>query len=118
MLCKEYADTINPNPGRYNGYNGEFDNSINFISTPPPSVKARLPKYTVDKLKLMAKLMDKLESMGVLAGLYTGFFGRGGSIARNPFSRHLYVSPKFLELLTWELSWVEDYRQSNTTSEA
>ena len=67
MLCKEYADTINPNPGRYNGYYGEIDNSIDFISTPPPSVKARLPNYTADKLKLMAELMDKLESMGVLA---------------------------------------------------
>ena len=66
-LCMEYADTINPHPGRYNGYYGEIDNSIDFISTPPPSVKARLPNYSADKLKLMAKLMDDLESMGVLA---------------------------------------------------
>ena len=57
-----------------------------------------------------------------IAGLYAGFFGRGGSIACNPFSRQLYAAPeaapKFWELLTWKLSWVEDYRQSNTTSEA
>ena len=57
-----------------------------------------------------------------ISGLYAGFFGRGGSIARNTFSRQLYAQseapPKFLELLTWELSLVEDYRQSNTTSVA
>ena len=55
-------------------------------------------------------------------GLYAGFFGRGGSITRNPFSRQLYALPeavpKFWELLTWELSWIEDQRHSNTTSEA
>ena len=56
------------------------------------------------------------------SGLYAGFFGGGGSIARNPFLRQLYAppeaAPKFWELLTWKLSWVEDYRQYNTTSEA
>ena len=55
-------------------------------------------------------------------GLYAGFFGRGGSIAQNPISQQLYAPPeavaKFWELLTQELSWVEKYRQSNTTSEA
>ena len=61
-------------------------------------------------------------SFPLASGLYAGFFGGGGSIARNPFSRQLYAppeaAPKFWELLTWKLSWVEDYRQSNTTSEA
>jgi len=60
--------------------------------------------------------------IAIFAWLYAGFFGGGGSIARNPFSRQLYaqpeVAPKFWELVTWKLSWVEDYRQSNTTSEA
>ena len=57
-----------------------------------------------------------------VAGLYAGFFGGGGSIARNPISRQLFAppeaAPKFWELLTWKLSWVEDYSQYNTTSEA
>ena len=66
-LCIEYSDTINPNPGRYNGYFGNVDNSIDFLSTPPPSVKARLPQYSSEKLKIMGKLMDDLENMGVLA---------------------------------------------------
>ena len=66
-LCASFSDTINPFPGRYNGYYGDIDNSIDFISSPPPSVKARLPHYSADKLKIMAKLMDELETMGVLA---------------------------------------------------
>ena len=48
--------------------------------------------------------------------LYAGFFGGGGNIARNPFSRQLYAqpeaAPKFWELLTQVLSWVDGYRQS------
>ena len=66
-LCEEFSDTINPNPGRYNGYYGDIDNSLDFISTPPPSVRARLPNYSTDKLKIMGELMDNLEEMGVLA---------------------------------------------------
>ena len=66
-LCMEYSDIINPSPGRYNGFYGEIDNSIDFLTTPPPSVKARLPHYSTDKLKIMAKLMDDLENMGVLS---------------------------------------------------
>ena len=66
-LCRRFSDTINPNPGRYNGYYGEIDNSLDFISTPPPAIKARLPNYSADKMKIMAQLMDKLETMGVLA---------------------------------------------------
>ena len=66
-LCTEFADTINPNPGRYDGIYGDINNSLDFISTPPPSVKARLPNYSSDKLKIMANLMDDLEAMGVLA---------------------------------------------------
>ena len=54
----------------------------------------------------------------LILALYTGLFGKGGSIARNPFSRQFYAPPKFLELLTWQLSWAEVNRQYNTTSEA
>ena len=66
-LCSKFSDVLNPNPGRYNGHYGDIDNSIDFLSTPPPSVKARLPNYPTEKLQLMATLMDKLETMGVLA---------------------------------------------------
>ena len=41
--CDMYMDVINPNPGRYNNYYGDVDCTIDFCSTPPPSVKARLP---------------------------------------------------------------------------
>ena len=57
--CERYSDVINPNPGRYNSYYGNVDCTIDFCSTPPPSVKARLPNYSTEKLKIMAELMDK-----------------------------------------------------------
>ena len=66
-LCTQFMDTISPFAGRYNGSYGDIDNSIDFVSTPPPSTKARLPHYSTEKLKIMAKLMDELEDMGVLA---------------------------------------------------
>ena len=65
--CERFSDVINPNPGRYNNYYGDVDCTIDFCSTPPPSVKARLPNYSSDKLKLMAETMDRMEEMGVLA---------------------------------------------------
>ena len=65
--CERFSDVINPNPGRYNNYYGNVDCTIDFCSTPPPSVKARLPNYSSEKLKLMAEQMDKMEEMGVLA---------------------------------------------------
>ena len=65
--CESFTDVINPNPGRYNNYYGNVDCTIDFCSTPPPSVKARLPNYSSEKLKIMAEQMDKMESMGVLA---------------------------------------------------
>ena len=56
------------------------------------------------------------------AGLYAGFFGRGGNYCRESLLATTICAAgggaKFLELLTQELSLVEDYRQSNTTSEA
>ena len=33
---------------------------------PPPSIKARIPNYPHEKLRLMGKLMDDMETMGVL----------------------------------------------------
>ena len=65
--CERFSDVINPNPGRYNNYYGNVDCTIDFCSTPPPSIKARLPNYSSEKLKLMADQMDKMEEMGVLA---------------------------------------------------
>ena len=40
ITCDRFCDVINPNPGRYNNYYGDVDCSIDFCSTPPPSVKA------------------------------------------------------------------------------
>ena len=65
-LCEVFADIINPRPGKYNGYYGMVDNSINFAACPPPTIRARLPKYSHEMLKILADKMDKLESWGVL----------------------------------------------------
>ena len=67
--CERFSDVINPNPGRYNNYYGNVDCSIDFCSTPPPSVKASLPNYSSEKLKIMDETMDKMEKMGVLEKL-------------------------------------------------
>ena len=45
-ICEKFSHIITPRPGRYNGFFGRVDNSINFATKPPPSIKARLPKYS------------------------------------------------------------------------
>ena len=65
-LCSEFSDIITPRPGKYNGYYGRIDNSINFSVQPPPTVRAHLPKYSHDMMKILAAKMDKLEQWGVL----------------------------------------------------
>ena len=65
-ICEEYSDIINPRPGKYNGYYGRVDNSINFSAIPPPTIRAHLPKYSQDMMEILAKKMDKLEDWGVL----------------------------------------------------
>ena len=65
-ICKEYSHIITPRPGKYNGFYGRIDNSINFSASPPPSIRAHLPKYNHDMLKIMGEKMDRLEEWGVL----------------------------------------------------
>ena len=65
-ICREYADIITPKPGKYNGFYGLVDNSINFSNIPPPSVRAHLPKYSHEMLVIMGEKMDQLERWGVL----------------------------------------------------
>ena len=65
-MCSDFKDIINPCPGKYNGYYGRVDNSINFASAPPPTIRAHLPKYSHEMLTILADKMDKLETWGVL----------------------------------------------------
>ena len=60
-LCSEFSEIITPRPGKYNGYYGRIDNSINFSVQPPPTVRAHHPKYSHDIMKILAAKMDKLE---------------------------------------------------------
>ena len=41
-VCEEYSDIINPRPGKYNGYYGRVDHSINFSSVPPSNSSCSL----------------------------------------------------------------------------
>ena len=65
-VCARFSHIITPRPGKYNGFYGRIDNSINFASSPPPLIRAHLPKYNQDMLKIMGDKMDKLEEWGVL----------------------------------------------------
>ena len=67
QVCEKFSHIITPVPGKYNGHYGRIDNSLNFVGNPPPSIKARLPKYNNEMLNLMADKMNELESWGVLA---------------------------------------------------
>ena len=59
-LCEKYSSIITPVPGKYNGYYGHVDNSLNFSSTPAP-VKTRLPNFSYEKMLIQAKEMDKMD---------------------------------------------------------
>ena len=66
-VCEQLLDVFNPLPGCYNNARGRVDNSINWAgAAPPPTLKARIPTYSYDMKKRMAKLMDDLEAWGVL----------------------------------------------------
>ena len=61
-----FTDILTEMPGRYNGYYGQVPCTLTLTGTLPPSLKPRLPNYPDEKLKVMANLMDKMESWGVL----------------------------------------------------
>ena len=65
-LCLEYSDILNYRPSKYNGWYGEIDNSIDFSSSPPPTKKIHMPKYSDKMLQILAEKMDKLEKWEVL----------------------------------------------------
>ena len=65
-IISDFSNIITPIPGCYNSFYGNIDCSLNFIQSPPASNKARLPSYSHEKLVQMAKIMDEMESWGVL----------------------------------------------------
>ena len=66
-LCQQYADILQYKPATYNGYYGFVSNSIEFISTPPPTPKAYVPRYSKEMTDKLAAKMDELLLSGVLA---------------------------------------------------
>ena len=65
-LCYEFKDIINYRPGRYNGYYGDVNNTIDFASVPPPTNKVYMPKYSDKMNQILAQKMDQLEKWQVL----------------------------------------------------
>ena len=65
-LCTEFKDIINYRPGRYNGFYGNVDNSIDFSSIPPPTSRVYMPKYSDKMNQILAQKMDQLEEWQVL----------------------------------------------------
>ena len=45
-LCNEFTDIKNYRPAKYHGFYGNIDNSIDFVSIPPPTHKVYMPKYS------------------------------------------------------------------------
>ena len=66
-VTNEFAAVFTTAPGKYNGYYGLMDNSIQFTSPPAPNTKIYLPNYTEELKRKQADLMDTLISNGVLA---------------------------------------------------
>ena len=65
-ICEEFTSIITPAPGKYNGYYGDSDPSINFTSVPPPNMKVYTPKYSTEMNRILAEKMDQLHEFGVL----------------------------------------------------
>ena len=65
-ILSDFSNIITPVPGCYNSFYGDIDCSLNFVQSPPASLKARLPSYSHEKLVQMANIMDEMESWGVL----------------------------------------------------
>ena len=66
-LHKQYNEVFNKRIDKYNDYSGCVRAFINMGPVDPPPVKARLPSYNTEKLRLLQEKMDELEDLGVLA---------------------------------------------------
>ena len=102
-LVKQFSDVINYRPGKYNGWYGDINNSIDFATVPPPTSKIHAPKYSHDMMVKLAEQMDKLEKWNVLA--------TPESVGVTP----VYVSPSMLvpkDDGTWRM--VTDFTGLNT----
>ena len=66
-ISNKFSQVFNKRPGKYNGYYGRVDNSINFASPPVPNLKVYSPNYSDELRRKLGELMDKMIDYGVLA---------------------------------------------------
>ena len=65
-LIQEYEKVFDPNILGYNGAVGALEAVVNMGPCQPPQHKGRLPQYPHDKMVLLQRAMDDLETIGVL----------------------------------------------------
>jgi len=58
---RKFAHLFTPRPGKYNGAYGPINNRLHFSSPPAPNSKTRIPNYSPDMNKIMAKKIEELE---------------------------------------------------------
>ena len=65
-ISNEFAEIFTKAPGKYNGYYGRVNNTLNFATKPPPNRRVYQPQYSEEMKRKQAELMDKLYDFGVL----------------------------------------------------
>ena len=66
IINKKYESIFTPTPGRYSGYYGDVDTSINFTEPPIQTRKVSQPNYNYDQKLKLAQKMDELIQAGIL----------------------------------------------------
>ena len=65
-ISNKFASVFTKAPGKYNGFYGRVNNSLNFASRPTPNKRVYQPQYSEEMKRKQAELMDKLYDYGVL----------------------------------------------------
>ena len=65
-ITNDFADIFTKQPGKYNGYYGRVNNTLNFATKPPPNRRVYQPQYSEEMKRKQAALMDTLYDYGVL----------------------------------------------------
>ena len=65
-ITNDFAEIFTKQPGKYNGFYGRVNNTLNFASKPPPNKRIYQPQYSEVMKRKQADLMDTLYDYGVL----------------------------------------------------
>ena len=65
-INKQFEHIFTTTPGRYTGYYGDVDTTLQFVNKPVQNRKVAVPNYSVEMKQQMASKMDELIDAGVL----------------------------------------------------